>query len=48
MGLFWHIIISSGELKPSESDLKLTKSLINFWNYIDLQILDHLIFSDNS
>lgn len=38
----------SGQLKPSEADLKLTKSLINFGKYIDLQVLDHLIFSDNS
>ncbi len=38
----------SGQLKPSEADLKLTKSLMNFGKYIDLQVLDHLIFSDNS
>lgn len=38
----------SGQLKPSEADIKLTKSLINFGKYIDLQVLDHLIFSDNS
>lgn len=37
----------SGQLRPSESDLKLTNSLVNFGNYIDLQVLDHLIFSDN-
>ncbi|MDG1148020.1 MAG: JAB domain-containing protein [Crocinitomicaceae bacterium] len=35
-------------LKPSEADLKLTKSLVNFGKYIDLYVLDHLIFSDNS
>ena len=38
----------SGQLKPSESDLSLTKSLVNFGKYIDLQVLDHLIFSDNN
>ena len=38
----------SGQLKPSEADLRLTKELKSFGNYIDLQILDHLIFSDNS
>jgi DNA repair protein RadC len=38
----------SGQLKPSEADLKLTRSLINFGKYIDLHVLDHLIFSDNS
>lgn len=38
----------SGQLQPSESDLQLTNSLINFGKYIDLPVLDHLIFSDNS
>jgi DNA repair protein RadC len=38
----------SGCLKPSEADLKLTKSLMSFGKYIDLHVLDHLIFSDNS
>jgi DNA repair protein RadC len=38
----------SGQLKPSESDIDLTKSLVKFGKYIDLQILDHLIFSDNN
>lgn len=37
----------SGNLKPSEADLRLTRSLIEFGKYIDLQVLDHLIFSDN-
>ncbi len=37
----------SGNLKPSETDLRLTKSLIEFGELIDLQVLDHLIFSDN-
>lgn len=38
----------SGNLKPSESDLRLTRQLSSFGKYIDLQILDHLIFSDNN
>ena len=37
----------SGQLKPSEADVNLTNSLIEFGKYIDLPILDHLIFSDN-
>ncbi len=45
------IIIShnhpSGNLKPSSQDLKLTKSLCEFGKYIDLPLLDHLIFTDN-
>ena len=38
----------SGSLKPSEADLRLTKQLTSFGKYIDLDILDHLIFSDNN
>ena len=38
----------SGQLKPSEADLKLTNSLVKFGKFIDLQVLDHLIFSDNN
>ena len=37
----------SGNLKPSDSDIKLTKRLTSFGKYIELEILDHLIFSDN-
>ncbi|OFZ54593.1 MAG: hypothetical protein A3D92_14440 [Bacteroidetes bacterium RIFCSPHIGHO2_02_FULL_44_7] len=37
----------SGQLRPSEADLKLTNSLVNFGSYIDLKVLDHLIFCDN-
>ncbi|MDX2362741.1 MAG: DNA repair protein RadC [Crocinitomicaceae bacterium] len=38
----------SGQLKPSQSDLNLTSNLVNFGKYIDLPILDHVIFSDNN
>ncbi len=38
----------SGQLKPSEADRKLTKNLIQFGKFIDLQVLDHLIFSENN
>jgi len=38
----------SGYLKPSEADLRLTKQLASFGKYIDLEILDHLIISDNN
>jgi DNA repair protein RadC len=37
----------SGQNRPSGSDLKLTKDLFAFGKMIDLQILDHLIFTDN-
>lgn len=37
----------SGELKPSEEDLKITKRLKEFAKIIDLSILDHIIFADN-
>lgn len=38
----------SGNLKPSEQDLQLTKKLISFGKFIDLPILDHLIITDNA
>tara|TARA_R110002072_G_scaffold303060_1_gene492411 strand:- start:11271 stop:11957 length:687 start_codon:yes stop_codon:yes gene_type:complete len=38
----------SGRLTPSDMDKRLTKELINFGKMIQLQILDHLIFSDNN
>jgi DNA repair protein RadC len=45
------IIIShnhpSGNLNPSSQDLQLTKSLHEFGKYIDLPLLDHIIFTDN-
>ena len=37
----------SGNLNPSSQDLKLTKSLTEFGKYIDLPLLDHIIFTDN-
>lgn len=38
----------SGQLKPSESDRKLTKNLVEFGKFIDIQILDHLIVANNN
>ncbi len=37
----------SGNLKPSQSDIKLTKKLKEFGLLIDLPVLDHIIFTDN-
>ena len=37
----------SGNLNPSSQDLQLTKSLHEFGKYIDLPLLDHIIFTDN-
>jgi DNA repair protein RadC len=37
----------SGNKNPSQSDIQLTKSLREFGKCIDLQLLDHLIFTDN-
>jgi DNA repair protein RadC len=37
----------SGQQKPSQSDLVLTDKLAKFGKFIDLPILDHLIFCDN-
>lgn len=36
----------SGVLKPSESDILLTKKLSSFGTFIDLPVLDHLIIAD--
>ena len=37
----------SGNRKPSQKDIQLTKQLVQFSQCIDLSILDHLIFTDN-
>jgi DNA repair protein RadC len=37
----------SGNLVPSKADTNLTKSLYEFGKYIDLPLIDHLIFTDN-
>lgn len=37
----------SGSLFPSEPDMTLTKNLVNFGKFIDLPVLDHLIYTDN-
>jgi DNA repair protein RadC len=36
----------SGTLKPSEADEKLTKKIVEAGRFLDIQILDHLIFTD--
>lgn len=38
----------SGNLKPSDQDLSLTKKLIEGGKLLDIRILDHLILSDNT
>ncbi|WP_181308688.1 DNA repair protein RadC [Rufibacter sp. XAAS-G3-1] len=38
----------SGQLKPSAADISLTKKLQEAGKVLDLPILDHLIFTDNS
>ena len=38
----------SGSVDPSPADMHLTKSLVKFGTMIDLQILDHLIITDNN
>lgn len=37
----------SGQLFPSDSDKSLTRKMVQFGSFIDLPILDHLIFADN-
>ena len=36
----------SGNLSPSQSDIDLTRKMNTFAKMIDLQVLDHIIFSD--
>jgi DNA repair protein RadC len=38
----------SGNLKPSQEDLKLTEKLKNAGKLLDIPVLDHIIFTDNS
>ncbi|PIQ47484.1 MAG: hypothetical protein COW03_15010 [Cytophagales bacterium CG12_big_fil_rev_8_21_14_0_65_40_12] len=37
----------SGNLKPSQADIKLTEKLKNAGNLLDIPVLDHLIFTDD-
>ena len=37
----------SGNLRPSRSDMVLTKNLVKGSNYLDIKILDHIIVSKN-
>lgn len=37
----------SGQLTPSNADLKLTNKIAEFGKMIDLPLLDHVIFADN-
>ncbi|MDQ3020039.1 MAG: DNA repair protein RadC [Bacteroidota bacterium] len=47
-----HIIIAhnhpSGELEPSEDDLKITKRLVESGKIMGIEVLDHLIITKNS
>jgi len=38
----------SGNLKPSQSDLNLTKKIVNAASLFDIQVLDHIIIGDSS
>jgi len=37
----------SGQCSASEEDIRLTKNLKKFGDYINLELIDHLIFTDN-
>jgi DNA repair protein RadC len=37
----------SGSLKPSEDDCRLTKKLVSGGELLDIQVIDHIIFTDN-
>lgn len=38
----------SGNIKPSEQDLKLTKKIVEVGQLLDINVLDHLIIGDNN
>lgn len=38
----------SGNIKPSESDIKLTKKLTEGGKLLEIPVLDHIIFTDNA
>ncbi|MCX2573645.1 JAB domain-containing protein [Pedobacter sandarakinus] len=38
----------SGSLRPSESDIKLTKKLVECGKLLDIVVLDHMIISEQS
>lgn len=38
----------SGNAKPSEADIKLTQKLKNAGQFLDIQVIDHLIITDES
>ena len=38
----------SGECKPSENDLNLTKKIVNGGKFLDISVLDHIILSSDS
>lgn len=38
----------SGSLKPSDSDLQITKKVKNALAFVDSQLLDHIILTENS
>lgn len=38
----------SGNLNPSEADIKITEKLLNGGKFFDIQILDHIIIGDNA
>lgn len=38
----------SGNLKPSEADIQLTKKINSACNFLDINLLDHIIISPNN
>ncbi len=38
----------SGNIQPSEADLKLTKNLVQAGKILDIPVIDHLIFTDHA
>jgi DNA repair protein RadC len=37
----------SGNLKPSDADLRLTKNIVQAATWMDIRVLDHIIIGDS-
>jgi DNA repair protein RadC len=37
----------SGTKKPSDADIKITRKLVRFGEFLEMQVIEHLIFANN-
>jgi DNA repair protein RadC len=46
--VFWHHNHPSGDVKPSQDDIEITKKLISAGKLLDILVLDHVIVTKNN